>query len=768
MDDQKEEKRQLTNELAELHQRTSELEMRENVGWQAGKSGRDGEAHYRDLFDHIPVGLYRTTPTGQVLDANAALVQILGYPDRESLLAINAVDVYLDPKSRTQWQTLMERDGVVWNFETQLRRADGSIVWVEQNSRVLRDVDGQVLCYEGSFEDITERKQMEEALKENEGRFKTILESVQTGIVIIDPETHRIVDANLVAVKLIGEPKEKIVGSVCHKYICSAEEGHCPITDLAQTVDSSERVLLTAKGEKLPIIKTVVSVVLGGREHLLESFIDITLRKRAEEALKESEKKYKKIFENVQDVFYQANNRGEIIEISPSIERYSGYAREELLGKPIEEVYFNPEDRVGFLKAIGEKGEVADYEVRLKSKDNRLIYTSVNAHFLYDSAGKPIGVEGTLRDVTEQKKAKEELRKSEERFKDLYDNAPVGYHEYDKEGRITRVNQTDLEMLGYTQDEMIGRPIWEFNVEREVAREQILEKLAGSRSPGRGLERTYRRKDGTTFPVLIEDRLILDENRRIIGIRCTIQDITECKQTEEKLARQNRELEILNQTKDRFLGMAAHDLRNPLTVVKVSTKLLQGRTTKPIRQTILNNIAKATEKMLALIDSLLDVSKIRSGRLEMRLEDVDVREFLNKCYEANEMIGRQKGIALIMSAAEDIGHARFDNERMQQAVDNLLSNAFKYSNPNTTVTLGARRSGKGLEIWVEDQGVGIKDEDLPLLFAEFSKASAQPTAGEPSHGLGLAIVKRVVELQGGSIEAKSSPSGGAIFTITLP
>ncbi len=467
-------------------------------------------------------------------------------------------------------------------------------------------------------------------------------------------------------------------------------------------------------------------------------------------------------------MFYQVNQEGTIIDISPSIERYSGYTRKELIGKPIEEVYFNPEDRIGLLKVIGEKGEAVDYEVRLKSKDNRLIYTSVNAHILFDSTGKPIGVEGTLRDVNEQKKAKEELRKSEERFKDLYDNAPVGYHEYDPEGRITRVNRTDLEMLGYTREEMIGRPIWEFNVEKEIAREQILEKLAGSRPPGRGLERTYKRKDGTTFPVLIEDRLILDENGRITGIRCTIQDITERKRAEEALARQNRELEILNETKDRFLGIAAHDLRNPLAVVKVSTKLLQGRTTREIRQTILNNISRSVEKMLFLIDSLLDVSKIRSGKLEIRPEDVAVNEFLKECYEANEMIGRQKGIALIMSVAEDIGHARFDKERMHQAVDNLLSNAFKYSNPNTTVTLGAKRSERGLEIRVEDQGVGIKDEDHPLLFAEFSKASAQPTAGESSHGLGLAIAKRVVELQGGRIEAKSRPGGGAIFAITLP
>ncbi len=131
-----------------------------------------------------------------------------------------------------------------------------------------------------------EREQADEALRESEDRLRTILESVQTGIVIIDPETHIIVDVNPVASKLIGTPIERIIGSVCHKYICPAEKGRCPITDLWQTVDNSERVLLTIKGEEYPIIKTVVPVILGGRKHLLESFIDITERKRAEEELK--------------------------------------------------------------------------------------------------------------------------------------------------------------------------------------------------------------------------------------------------------------------------------------------------------------------------------------------------------------------------------------------------------------------------------------------------------------------------------------------------
>jgi PAS domain S-box-containing protein len=142
----------------------------------------------------------------------------------------------------------------------------------------------------------------------------------------------------------------------------------------------------------------------------------------------------------------------------------------------------------------------------------------------------------------ERKLAEQSLRESERKFRDLYDHAPLGYHEYDAEGRITNVNRTDLDMLGYTAEEMIGKFMWEFNTEAEIAHKQILAKLAGTLPPGRNLERTYRRKDGTTFPVLIEDRLIVDEKGRIQGIRCTIQDITDRKKAEkerDRLAQEN-------------------------------------------------------------------------------------------------------------------------------------------------------------------------------------------------------------------------------------
>ncbi|MBW2331608.1 MAG: PAS domain-containing protein [Deltaproteobacteria bacterium] len=131
--------------------------------------------------------------------------------------------------------------------------------------------------------EAAERRRAEELLRESEVRLKTVLDTIQAGIVVIDPETHVIVGVNVAAGKMVGAPREHILRSVCHKYICPAEEGRCPVTDLGQNFDTTEGVLLTASGKRVPILKTVGSVILAGREHLLESFLDIAERKKAEE-----------------------------------------------------------------------------------------------------------------------------------------------------------------------------------------------------------------------------------------------------------------------------------------------------------------------------------------------------------------------------------------------------------------------------------------------------------------------------------------------------
>jgi two-component system, cell cycle sensor histidine kinase and response regulator CckA len=271
-------------------------------------------------------------------------------------------------------------------------------------------------------------------------------------------------------------------------------------------------------------------------------------RKPGKVSLPEGERFLSNIFACIQDGISILDKELNIIRVNPAMERWYSHVS-PLIGKKCYEAYQAKSEPCQACPAIQTlKTEEPAYEIVAKRGPGGEIvgWLDLYSFPIFDTANREVkGVIEYVRDITEHKRAEEALRKNEERFRDLYDGAPVGYHEYDTEGIITNVNRTDLEMLGYSREEMIGQHMWKFNVNEDVARQQILEKLAGLRPLGRALERSYRRKDGTTFPVLIEDRLTKDEQGRITGIRCIIQDITERKQMEEALRERGKEAQRL-------------------------------------------------------------------------------------------------------------------------------------------------------------------------------------------------------------------------------
>jgi len=179
---------------------------------------KEAETRYRSLFDGVPVGLYRTTPGGQALDVNPALVQMLGYSDRESLLAVSAADVYASPEDRQRWQALMDREGVVRDFEARLRRRDGTTIWVRDSARAVRDSDGRVLCYEGSMEDISERKRVEEALRRERDLSQSIIEATPALVVVLDADGH-ITSFNRACEELTGYAAAEAIGRTMWEFL---------------------------------------------------------------------------------------------------------------------------------------------------------------------------------------------------------------------------------------------------------------------------------------------------------------------------------------------------------------------------------------------------------------------------------------------------------------------------------------------------------------------------------------------------------------------
>ncbi len=232
----------------------------------------------------------------------------------------------------------------------------------------------------------------------------------------------------------------------------------------------------------------------------------------------------------------------------------------------------------------------------------------------------------------------------------------------------------------------------------------------------------------------------------------------------------NAKLRQANEVKNHFLGIAAHDLRNPLAQIQmVSNFLLDPETqlSPEELQLLLNDIREQARHMLALLNDLLDVTQIEAGRLDLRLEPVSMDRFLADAVRSHAQMAAPKGThVLLVSAPAGTAHA--DPRRLRQVIDNLVSNAVKYSPPGSTVRVAAERTPSGWRVSVQDEGPGITLEDRPQLFQHFARLSAQPTGGEKSTGLGLAITRRVVEAHGGQIGVDSQPGQGATFWFTLP
>ncbi|MBC8171884.1 MAG: hybrid sensor histidine kinase/response regulator [Anaerolineae bacterium] len=231
----------------------------------------------------------------------------------------------------------------------------------------------------------------------------------------------------------------------------------------------------------------------------------------------------------------------------------------------------------------------------------------------------------------------------------------------------------------------------------------------------------------------------------------------------------NEHLITLNLQKDRFVGMAAHDIRGPIGSVRGCADLLLSERLSPSEsKEFVQVIRDTSQKILHLVNDLLDITAIQTGKLSLQPRSVAVDTFLQTVWRLNRLIGEQKGITLELDIQPGLESTMFDTERIEQVLDNLIGNAFKFSPTHTVVRLSAATSNDYLVIKVTDQGPGIHPDDIHRLFAEFSTTRARPTGGEQSSGLGLSICKRIVELHGGTIQVKSDFGKGSTFEVTLP
>ena len=765
-----------------------------------------------DIMRNVIDGIGVSDMQGKITQANRALAEMHGYHSPDEVIGRPFFDFVAKedlPRIAERFQEMMvKKEKTAKNIEMIGLKKDGSRFSEMINITNSWDRDGSLI---GSFvvvHDITERKEAEEALRESEERYKTLFESKLEGVFVIDAETMQVVLANQAAAKMYGfDSAEDAVGVNPLDFI-PPEDRERVIRLIAEDMfekdlrQVNEFRTMTKDGREIWVGAMGVRTGYEGRLAGLISFRDITERKEAEEALQQSEHNLKTYLESAPDGVYLNDLKGKFLYGNKKAEEMTGYEREELIGSSFLKLNLLPAKylaKAGKLLALNAIGRpTGPDEFELTRKDGSRIWVEINTTPIKQE-GKVVVI-GFVRDITERKRAEEALQESEERYLDLVNLLPQTIFEMDERGNLTFANRQGTLAFGYTlEDVQKGLNALEFFIpeDRDRVRKNVYRILSGEQESGAN-EYTALRKDGSTFPVISYSSAIIRENKPA-GLIGVLMDITQRKRMERELQERNEQLDTQNEElqsqaeelmtqqqelmektrevekatrlKSEFLANMSHELRTPLNVIIGFSQLMvdevPGEINEEQRQS-LNDILDSSQRLLNLINEVLDLSKIESGKMELKPKDVALTEVIKSLTRTMMpmLAPRKQSLDIEIEAGLPLVHA--DKAKLGQVLLNLVDNSSKFTPDGGKLKIEAVKEGDWCRVSVVDNGIGIKKEDQEKIFEPFCRLDDPLTKGRSGTGLGLPLVKQIVERYGGRIWVESEHGKGSRFTVTVP
>lgn len=745
------------------------------LGIITGEVIKKSEQKFSTVFEKSPVlTAISTLEDGRFIDVNQTFFKTLAYQNKEEIIGKTSIElkVFKNIEARSQLIKNIKQDGFIDNFEMEIQKKDGSsIVGLYYGSVI--DIFGKP-CLISVIEDITERKKDEQIIKENELYLRTMWNSLQAGIAVVDPETYNIIDVNPAALEILKTSREDVVGYNCSKYICGSECHNCPVIVQNKKVINKETVFKDSQGRFIPILKTVEKIELKGKEYLLENFIEISKLKEAQKKLEESEKRFKDIATNMADWMWETDENGFYTYCSEKVYNVIGYTKNEVVGKNFID-FLSPDERgityELFMEASKRKSPINDYENKNIKKDGTEIIVVTSAVPILDRDGNLVGYRGIDKDITEKKRIEESIKK----LSTAVEQSPTTIVITDTGGLIEYANPKFTSLTGYTFEEAKG-----LNPRILKAGDMPADHYKGlwdtikAGHEWRG-ELHNKKKNGELYWENASISPIKDSNGIITHFLAVKEDITDRKKLEEALQQSQVELLKASKAKDEFLSITSHDLKSPLGIVKTSMSLLleEKELNSSIKEYAQLSLRQAN-RGLKLISDLLDLKKLETGDVKLELVMFNVANLIDEVVQDFRFSYEQAGVSIEVFSDKKYS-IKADYSKIGQVVSNLLSNALKYTSNGGLVKIEASLFNKKeseqvmkdyLKISVSDTGSGIPRDKLDKIFVKYEQASISDK--KTGTGIGLAIAKFICELHHGEIWVDSQVGQGSTFSFILP
>lgn len=509
--------------------------------------------------------------------------------------------------------------------------------------------------------------------------------------------------------------------------------------------------------------------------------LDNTARKRAEMAMLREQVFNSMLLENVADGVVACDANGTLVCFNRTSRQWHGM---DAMALPPEEWadHYNlcgPDGRTPLtIEAIplarafhGEIIRDVGMTIVAKGQPPRWILASGGPFF--DADGRILGAVVVMHDVTERKQAEEAIRESESKYRRLHQSMMDAFACVDMNGLIQECNDAYCQMLGYEREELLTlhytdlTPEKWHSVEAEIIQKQVLPRRYSDI-----YEKEYRRKDGTVFPVELRTYLLTDDEDRPSGMWAIVRDITERKRTEQLQRMAQEATETAMRAKDEFLANMSHELRTPLNaIIGFSEGLLARVAIHPLnehQQERVEGIRKGGEHLLALVQGVLDIAKVESGKADVNVTSFDIGEMAHEATNlAESLLEHKSAVQFTLDLEPDLPLITSDAEKIREILENFLSNAVKFTRQGT-ITLRIRRRSESLVMEVEDTGIGIPVAYVDKLFDKFFQVPGANVQSTKGTGLGLPVCKAYATLLGGKITVQSIEGHGSTFTLTLP